>query len=459
MAKFFSAPIPLNTADVVNIGQGLIDIYRDGQLAAAGQPGLTTLVVSGKPHASFSPNAFVTSLADGCVMYVNNVFQGVFDRGQNFEWDASQGDVVLATKGGTGAYALDGGTERPVELASLAGAARQFFWYAFRQPNHRHYIQAAAMESTVRVYGPNPVLNPDCRCDETPIQEVTLQPFEVFEFTTSVDAEYYALATQPVMLTTTNNNGGTDQRVVLPLSTRLFGHTVASTGGGIFVSALFANTAVTVFMADGTIFTGTASPGSPLNLHALGFESHYAASGWFIAEGSGPIALFMGADAAGNNAVTGVPVEMASQVAGMPIGLNGAHGATDSVSWVSEFEGQIKVFQPDHTLVATVPLIRLGTVNSPAVSANDQRFPAAARLSDHLSTATNLQRGSYAVSNVPMFQVANFNEGNNSRADHDETACYGITPIIIAAEIREDANGLLRRRDIDAAGAETWTVC
>ena len=41
---------------------------------------------------------------------------------------------------------------------------------------------------------------------------------------------------------------------------------------------------------------------------------------------------------------------------------------------------------------------------------------------------------------------------------HSRTDTVTVTPPAIAAEIREDTNGLLRRRAIDAAGVETWVI-
>jgi len=43
--------------------------------------------------------------------------------------------------------------------------------------------------------------------------------------------------------------------------------------------------------------------------------------------------------------------------------------------------------------------------------------------------------------------------------DDDETLSLGVTPESIAAEIREDADGIFRKRVISNTGTETWVVC
>ena len=140
-----STPAATNSDDVIRIADGLDQIARDAAFAADGQPGRATLFVSATPHADFSPNAYVTSLADNNFIYVNGTFRGAFNRGQTLEFDAAQGDIVTSDRGVTGVYSLSGGPGRPVEMASAAFAGRQFFWYAFRPPPHRHFIQSLAM--------------------------------------------------------------------------------------------------------------------------------------------------------------------------------------------------------------------------------------------------------------------------------------------------------------------------
>ncbi|MEM7778193.1 MAG: hypothetical protein AAF732_21625, partial [Pseudomonadota bacterium] len=62
------------------------------------------------------------------------------------------------------------------------------------------------------------------------------------------------------------------------------------------------------------------------------------------------------------------------------------------------------------------------------------------------------------VDTTTTFRSQNGTTATNPAHEDDETLLLGITPSSIAAEIREDASGILRRRSIDALGAETWTL-
>lgn len=456
----------LTADDVVTIAEGLDIIATDAAIAAAGSPAATTSFVSFPPNTSFDPNVYLVSLADNNNIFVNDVYVGGFSRGDTYAYSGSQGDKITSDRGHTGVYSIEGGTERPVELASAANAGRQFFWFAFRSAPHRHIIQALALESRVRVYGPNPNVNADGTSPDTPIQDVTLSPFGFLDFTTPTNGEYYILATQPVVVTTTNSSAAQDQRVLAPLTNELFGYVAGAGSGDARISALFANTTVTVYTATGLVASGTASPGSPLSLHGndgspinLPRVTNYQEGGSLIVRADGPIAGFAGADAAGTNATTYQPLGSASQVVGIPLRIDEANSANDGVSFCSQYEGTVQIFQDDGTLLATRSLIRRGTLNSPATTADEQLHPADASYGSNDNDFTvNVNRGALLISDVPINVVANLNEGNGSAADDDETALFGITPENIKGEFREDPNGLIRRRQIDASGVETWEL-
>ena len=126
-------------------------------------------------------------------------------------------------------------------------------------------------------------------------------------------------------------------------------------------------------------------------------------------------------------------------------------------------------------LVYTVPLTRTDAV----VTRGDQFHPAAALVSPDASEATVALTadfyGGYAEADVPIHCVINANQNQDGgtaetrkgtsgaavvaiSADDDEQAATGITPAEVRAEVREDAFGLLRKRVIDGAGAESWQV-
>ena len=237
MAKVFpisgsgSGSSGLTAAEVVEIAQGLDIIAADAANAAAGNGGATTGFVAAPPEASINPNTRLVSLADNNNIFINGVFVGGFNLGDIYTYQATHGDVIASDKGVTGAYAGFGGNERPVELASAAGAGTQFFWFAFRSPPHLHFITTLALEAVVNIYGPDPNVNADGTSPDTPLFTATIPPFTTVSTTTPTDGEYYLLADQPVALTTSNSNGAQDQRVVQPLANELLGG-VAGAGAG-----------------------------------------------------------------------------------------------------------------------------------------------------------------------------------------------------------------------------------
>ena len=452
----------LTADDVVVFASGLDTIAADARRAASGNPGATTTFVSFVPSTSFSPNTIVTSLADNNNMFVNGVFVGGFNRGQAYEFDASQGDVITSERGHSGVYNLDGGAERPVELASAANAGTQFLWFSFRSNNHRHVIQTLALPARVRVFGPNPTVDLDGTSPDTPIQDVELASNEVLDFNTSANGEYYVLASQPVVISTSNQNGNQDQRSLAPLGNRLIGGVAGADGGDAVVSALYSNTTVTVRTSTGFVGTGIASPGAPLSLHGnngspinLPRVRSYGDGHGVLIEADGPISGFAGADESGTNATTHQLAGSVSHVVGLSLGILGENSQRDGVSFSSPFEGTVSIFQPDGSLAGTRQLLRRGTLNSPATTPEEQRHPADAAFRGNDPDFVDLQRGAYLVSDVPISVVANFNEGNGSRADDDETSAVGISPPELAPLIRRAADGLLYRAVLGSGGVET----
>ena len=454
--------ITLTADDAIALAEGLDTIARDAEQAASGNPGATTTFVSFIPSTTFSPNTIVTSLADNNNMFVNGVFVGGLNRGQTHEFDASQGDVITSARGHSGVYNLNGDTERPVELASAANAGTQFLWFSFRSNNHRHVIQTLALPARVQVFGPNPTVDLDGTSPDTPIQDVELAPNEVLDFNTSVNGEYYVLASQPVVVSTSNQNGNQDQRALAPLGNRLIGGVAGVEGGDAGVSALYPNTTVTVRTSTGFVGTGIASPGAPLSLHGnngspinLPRVRSYGNGHGVLIEADGPISGFAGADEAGTNATTHQLLGSVSQVVGLSLGILGEGSQRDGVSFSSPFEGTVSIYQRDGTLVGTRQLLRRGTLSSPAVTPEEQRHPADATFRGNDADYVDLQRGAYLVSDVPINVVANFNEGNGSRADDDDTAAVGISPPELAPLIRRAADGLLYRTVLGIGGVET----
>jgi hypothetical protein len=125
-------------------------------------------------------------------------------------------------------------------------------------------------------------------------------------------------------------------------------------------------------------------------------------------------------------------------------------------------------------LAYTVPLNRNGVT---VTAQEDQYHPAAAIVANEsvngaVTLVGNLNAGvviadvpiTVVVQNgdptlVPSIRSQNGTTTTSIVNDDDETLSLGITPALIAAEIREDADGILRKRAISNTGTESWVVC
>ena len=122
----------------------------------------------------------------------------------------------------------------------------------------------------------------------------------------------------------------------------------------------------------------------------------------------------------------------------------------------SPFEGVARLYSADGNLRHTFNLARVG-VPSPATSPEHQLYPCAAQT----PPSFQIDAGGWIEANVPIYVVQNVLQNNPNGEDFNgtEITLIGTTPQEIRAEIRMDANGLLRRREIDASGQESWIVC
>ena len=83
----------------------------------------------------------------------------------------------------------------------------------------------------------------------------------------------------------------------------------------------------------------------------------------------------------------------------------------------------------------------------------DQTFPSAG-----LWNPTVAFTGGYVQTTTPALCIVNMNGSSVWTSDSgEELIIPGTTPEDIRAEIRIDAGGIARRRDINAAGVVTWT--
>ncbi len=175
-----------------------------------------------------------------------------------------------------------------------------------------------------------------------------------------------------------------------------------------------------------------------------------------------------------------MPTSAMSQVVAQPFLVqDNGDGGNSGVAIASPYEGTALIYEWNSStsqldLAYTVPLTRNGVTVS---AQSDQFHPASGGVMNDSVNGVVTLVGSLnpgiVVADVPItvvsqaglvdtattFRSQNGTTATNLAHEDDETLMLGITPSAIAAEIREDADGILRRRTIDNTGAETWVVC
>lgn len=474
-------------------------------LANAGQPGLTVLAVgfttSGKVQG--------VSLGDGNVVevYANGsdfnagtaLYREFMSRGEPICFTGlSNGAIITASEGFYGfSEQVLGSYESPMPLLSYGLSFKSTFFFGFRNSSQQ---SGTSNESHVRVVnGPlrSSVALKFGNGDVVTGQEnIVLEPWEFTSLKTNGNTEYIIESTNPVMacvhaFTNENGDGSSrfyDSRLIMPLTND--GITWPRSG---FVSAPFNNTQVDFWVRDGaegrlnsTAGTGV-NPGSPVDFDAdIGVgtgaaDQDYEPNGATRVKATGLISAYSGADSAGLEASPLMPTKAMSQVVAQPLFIaDTGDGGNSGVAIASPFEGTAEIFEWNTTtntldLAYTVPLTRSGVT---VTTQDDQNHPAAGGVANEAAAYPVQLVGALGpgiiVADVPITVVVQNGESTQGPAntirsqngttttgivdDDDETLSLGITPSTIAVEIREDANGILRKRVIDASGVETWEI-
>jgi hypothetical protein len=168
-----------------------------------------------------------------------------------------------------------------------------------------------------------------------------------------------------------------------------------------------------------------------------------------------------------------------SQIVAQPFHIEDSGEAFNtSVTIFGPYEGTAKIYEWNDTtkaldLAYTVPIRRVGVT---ITNQEDQLHPAAGQVSNTTSNSNMVEMvgqlgPGVIISDVPVCAIVQSNshvtasvrsQGGTTTDtivnDDDETLMFGVTPASIAAEIREDADGILRRRTIDNTGTETWEI-
>lgn len=498
----------LSETEVQAIAGGSSLGLQQALLAEAGQPGLTVLAVgfttSGKVQGvSLGAGNVVEVYASGADFNAGTVLYREFmNRGEPICFTGlATGAIITSTQGFYGfCEQVDGTQEGLMPLLSYGLSFTSTFFFAFRDSNE--FGQAAIDRGFVRIVN-GPLANTIQLTfgDGSVVQGqsgIALQPWEAITLETDGNVEYILSGTQPLMACIhagmSNADGATadnrfhDSRLIMPLTND--GITWPRSGN---VSAPFDNTQVAWYTRDNAegflnsgAVPGGVSPGSPVDFDAAPPVGTGASDGDYLPDGAtrvratGLVSAYSGADGAGLEASPLMPTSAMSQVVAQPLFIaDTSNGDSSSIAIASPYEGTALVYEYNTgtgalDLVYTVPLNRNGVT---VTTQDDQNHPSAGQVSNGPSqtgvvTLVGQLNPGVIIADVPVtvvVQNANASLVPSIRSQNgttttsivnqgDETLSLGITPDQIAAEIREDADGLLRVRRIDNTGAETWDV-
>lgn len=493
-----------DVATVQSIAAGSTLGLQQKLLADAGQPGLTVLAVgfttSGKVQGiSLGAGNVVEVYASGADFNSGTVLYREFmSFGEPICFTGlSNGAIITSTQGFYGfSEQLDGSDESPMPLLSYGLSFETTFFFGFR--NSDSYLPGGAGANQGWVHVVNGPLESTVALrfgfSGFAVQgqeNITLDPWEYRRLYTDGNVEYILEGSAPIMacvnaqMDLSPQGAFYDSRLIMPLTND--GITWPRSG---FVSAIYNGTVVdwwTRDNAEGTLNNGNGiNPGTPIDFDAAAptgtgaADADYEPNGATRVKAIGLISAYSGADSAGLEASPLMPTSAMSQIVAQPIFITDeGDGGNSGVAIASPYEGTARIYSwNDATssldLEYTVPLTRNGVT---VTTQDDQNHPTAGGvMNDAVSGVVTLVgqlNPGVIIADVPITVVVQSGggtiTGNTLRSqngttttsiinDDDETLTLGITPSSIAVEIREDANGLLRKRVIDGSGAETWVL-
>lgn len=247
------------------------------------------------------------------------------------------------------------------------------------------------------------------------------------------------------------NGNGSQIRVLPPMATELICWNRDNT-----VSSLDGVANVDWYRRSGVTGTTVVTSGTPTALGA-GSNVGFGLNGCVILRSDKPISCFTTDDGSGNQSVPGWPLDNLAQSFPNPSFMdNNADTSISLIAIGSPYAGTATVYDSSGTEIATFTITR---TTNPAVTAADQLAPAAGRWQPEDDALASLD-GGYVETNVPAVCFMNFNGSSVwTGSTGDEMAIAGSTPVEIKAEIKIDASGLARRRDVDGSGVVTWNIC
>lgn len=397
----------------------------------------------------------------------------------------SIGAIITSTQGFYGFSEQSGGSgESPMPLMSYGLSFKSTFLFAFR--NSQDYPGQGGNEGWIHVVN-GPIASAVTLTDGAGSviegqQNIKLEAWQYQRFYTNANQEYILSSTNNIMAGINARMGEArffDSRLIMPLTND--GITWPRQG---FVSAPFDNTVVKYWVRDNAKGSFTVSPGSPIDFDGSdgtgATDVDYEPNGATRVLATGLISAYSGADGSGSEASPLMPTSAMTQVVAQPLFIaDVGDGGNSGISIASPFAGTAKIYEYNTStgaldLAYTVPLTRNGVT---ITTQEDQYHPASGQVANESVNGSIQLEGQLnpglIISDVPCTVVLQNGEselqpsirsqnGTTTTSivnNDDETLSLGITPSLIAAEIREDAAGLLRRRVISNTGSETWEVC
>ena len=439
--------------------EGLVNISLSINRGREGNPGLSDCVAF--DDTLIGADTFtmaIGSAGDNNVIFKREptdedfVYDRVLSKGEIANLNYPAGTIFRSTKGIGG---VSSPFPLPLGLASLSD--KYFRFYAFRQSVYV-YATSAGLESTVTLFA----------SDESTVVDgpVTINPYGTTRLACNANAEFVVVATTEVYCGTVTDNGTNfnfDVRLVPPMTLEIMGYNRQNR-----VTAQETGTLVRWYRRNGETGIVTVNAGTPVSIFTgiineeagpnnAGNTVDYFEDGWIILKAHKPISCFSGADGAGSNATPGWPLDQLAQLFPNPANIDDQTRADQaSISIASPYEGSATIYGSDGIAITTISLTRTVAVTTAA----DQLYPAAGQWQPIDEVALPNYEGGWVETNVPAICIMNFRGSTTWPSNNgDETVIPGVTPEEIRAVIKKDANGIYRRRDIDAAGVETWNIC
>ncbi|MCJ8307455.1 MAG: hypothetical protein MJH08_00180 [Hyphomicrobiales bacterium] len=438
----------------VSLGAGnVIEVYASGTAFTAGSVLYREFMELGEPIC-------LTGLSDGAIITSTQGFYGISEQA-----DESQNEYG------------------PMPLFSYGLSFDFSFLYGFRDFDQDdgliHVINGPLDNRITLTLGDGTVVLEQ--------QEIPLAPWEKTVLSGNGAQEYILRGTNRMMAGVQAgmiDGSFKDNRLIMPLT-----HDGITWPRKGFLSAPFDDTLVDYYVRDGisgSLNDGAGvSPGSPVDIALAppigtgANDIRYRPNGATRFRAKGLISAFSGADGFGSEATPLMPVTAMAQVTAQPFIISDANnGGYSGIALASCCECEAKVYEYDAqgeglVLKYDVALTRQSvSLDSP----EKQYHPAAAAISNETAHgAIELQgalKPGVIVSTAPIMVIAQNGDPDlqpeirsqngtttaSIKTSGDETLMLGWIPDQLRAQVTTDANGFLRRRQLDGAGLESWPL-